>query len=148
MEAPPKFQLDLGQIRPVYEFPVTIEDEAKPELMERLESANNVIGNIATTHGLVVILVPPDANSRKLDFEQNIVETWGRGPGSRHFASSAIGGGLAIRPISTSSAMEVGGRCPCMPEPIRHGRDVDPGRQQFGGDEVPEVVNAQLWPNA
>ena len=63
---------------PVYEFPVTIEDEAKPELIARLDSANAVIGKIAGTHGLVVILVHPDVKSRRLEFELKIVETWGK----------------------------------------------------------------------
>ena len=65
-------------LSPVYEFPVTIEDEAKPELIERLDSANTVIGSIAKTHGLVVILVHPDVSTRRLDFELSIVNTWGK----------------------------------------------------------------------
>ena len=63
-------------LEPVYEFPVTIEDEAKPELIDRLESANTVIGQIAAMHGLVVILVHPDATTRRLAFEQRIIATW------------------------------------------------------------------------
>ena len=37
-----------------------------------------------------------------------------------------------------------GGRGPGVPEPVRHSADVDPGREQFGGDEVPEVVDADV----
>ena len=65
-------------LEPVYEFPVTIEDEAKPALISRLDSANSVIGDIARSHGLAVILVHPDDTARKLEFEQRIVATWRR----------------------------------------------------------------------
>lgn len=36
------------------------------------------------------------------------------------------------------------GRCPGVPEPVRHGADVDPCGQQFGGDEVPEIVDPHV----
>lgn len=64
-------------LEPVYEFPVTIEDEATPALIDRFDAANDVIAKIARSHGLVVILVHPNTDTRKLEFEQKIVERWG-----------------------------------------------------------------------
>ena len=63
-------------LEPVYEFPVTIEDEAKPVLVSRLASANAVIENISRSHGLAVILVHPDDTTRKLEFETSIARKW------------------------------------------------------------------------
>jgi peptidoglycan/xylan/chitin deacetylase (PgdA/CDA1 family) len=65
-------------LEPVYEFPVTIEDEAKPELIDRFDSANTVIAQIAAMHGLVVILVHPDTTTHRLVFEQRIIATWAK----------------------------------------------------------------------
>ena len=61
---------------PVYEFPVTIEDEAGPALIDRLDAANTVIAKIARAHGLAVVLVHPNTATRKLEFEQKIIERW------------------------------------------------------------------------
>ncbi|MDP9025021.1 MAG: polysaccharide deacetylase family protein [Candidatus Eremiobacteraeota bacterium] len=63
-------------LEPVYEFPVTIEDEAKPALVSRLASANAVIDHISRSHGLAVILVHPDDTTRKLEFEISIARRW------------------------------------------------------------------------
>jgi hypothetical protein len=63
-------------LEPVYEFPVTIEDEAAPALIDRLDAANAVITKIAINHGLVVILVHPNTGSRKLEFEQKVAARW------------------------------------------------------------------------
>jgi peptidoglycan/xylan/chitin deacetylase (PgdA/CDA1 family) len=74
------FQLTFGRadaaLSPIYEFPVTIEDEALPKLAQRLDRANLVIGKIATHHGLAVILVHPDPAGAKLAFEQALVAQW------------------------------------------------------------------------
>jgi peptidoglycan/xylan/chitin deacetylase (PgdA/CDA1 family) len=74
------FQLVYGRaggvLAPVYEFPVTIEDEAAPALVSRVDSANQVIGKIAAHHGLAVILVHPDAAQAKLAAEQAFVAKW------------------------------------------------------------------------
>ena len=63
-------------LEPVYEFPVTIEDESKPALISRLGAANRVIADIARSHGVAVILVHPDDSSEKLKFELGIVQAW------------------------------------------------------------------------
>ena len=63
-------------LEPVFEFPVTIEDEAAPSLVSRYAAASKVIGDIARTHGLAVVLVHPDVARRKLDFERKLVAEW------------------------------------------------------------------------
>ena len=73
------FQLTYGRtdgaLAPVYELPVTIEDEAPPSLPTRLDAANLVLSKIAARHGLAVILVHPDAGA-KLGFERAVVSRW------------------------------------------------------------------------
>ncbi len=61
---------------PVYEFPVTIEDEELPRLGDRFEAENAVIAKIAAHHGLVVILIHPDILDHKLAFEQQLIARW------------------------------------------------------------------------
>ncbi len=74
------FQLTYGRqnqaLAPVFEFPVTIEDEGLPSLPARLGATNLVLEQIAQQHGLAVILVHPDASGAKLRFEQSIVARW------------------------------------------------------------------------
>ncbi|MEO7692026.1 MAG: polysaccharide deacetylase family protein [Sphingomonas sp.] len=74
------FQLSFNRasvaLAPVYEFPVTIEDEALPKLAQRINQANQVIAKIAEHHGLAVILMHPDAAGRKLAFEQALIAKW------------------------------------------------------------------------
>jgi peptidoglycan/xylan/chitin deacetylase (PgdA/CDA1 family) len=61
---------------PVYEFPVTIEDEELPRLGDRFEAESAVIAKIAAHHGLVVILIHPDILDHKLAFEQQLIARW------------------------------------------------------------------------
>lgn len=74
------FQLSFNRaslaLAPVYEFPVTIEDEALPKLAQRVDQANMVTAKIAEHHGLAVILMHPDAAGRKLAFEQALIAKW------------------------------------------------------------------------
>lgn len=65
-----------GALTDVFEFPVTIEDEAKPPLGERLDAAESVIGRIARRHGTAVILIHPDVTAGKLEFETRLVRDW------------------------------------------------------------------------
>ena len=53
---------------PLYEFPVTIEDEAKPKLGERLGSAVDITNRIARYGGTVNVLIHPDILGHKLEF--------------------------------------------------------------------------------
>jgi peptidoglycan/xylan/chitin deacetylase (PgdA/CDA1 family) len=61
---------------PVYEFPVTIEDEEKPKLGDRFDMENVVTAKIAAHHGLVVILIHPDILGHKLEFERRMIAAW------------------------------------------------------------------------
>lgn len=61
---------------PVYEFPVTIEDEELPRLGDRFAAESAVIAKIAAHHGLVVILIHPDILDHKLAFEQQLIARW------------------------------------------------------------------------
>ena len=63
-------------LTPVYEFPVTIEDEELPRLGDRFEAESAVIAKIAAHHGLVVILIHPDILDHKLAFEQQLIARW------------------------------------------------------------------------
>ncbi|HVN00743.1 MAG TPA: polysaccharide deacetylase family protein [Caulobacteraceae bacterium] len=61
---------------PLYEFPVTIEDEEKPRLGDRFQMESDVIARIAARHGLVVILIHPDVLDHKLAFERELIAAW------------------------------------------------------------------------
>jgi hypothetical protein len=58
---------------PIFEFPITIEDEAKPEMDQRLPQALDVARAIARYGGEVVILIHPNVLDFKLRFEQGFV---------------------------------------------------------------------------
>ena len=58
----------------IYEFPVTIEDEEKPRLDDRLPQALDVANRIARNGGLLVVLIHTNVTDYKLDFEQRFVE--------------------------------------------------------------------------
>ena len=74
------FQLTYGRadaaLAPVYEFPVTIEDEAPPGLMLRSAAEFEVVEQIARRHGVVVILLHPDAAGTRLAFEKQVLSRW------------------------------------------------------------------------
>ena len=61
---------------PVFEFPVTIEDEALPRLGERLPAALELAEKLASYHACFVILIHPDILGHKLDFERGFVAAW------------------------------------------------------------------------
>ena len=61
---------------PVYEFPVTIEDEAPPRLGERFDAMHEVAAKIARHGGTVVLLNHPDITGHKLEFETRLIEAW------------------------------------------------------------------------
>lgn len=74
------FQLTDGRanaaLQPVWEFPVTIEDEAPPRLGDRIDAADRLIGQIARHQGVAVILVHPNITGHKLAFEEAVAERW------------------------------------------------------------------------
>jgi peptidoglycan/xylan/chitin deacetylase (PgdA/CDA1 family) len=61
---------------PVYEFPLTIEDEELPRLGDRFEAESAVVEKISAHHGLVVVLIHPDILGHKLDFERQLIARW------------------------------------------------------------------------
>ncbi len=71
------FQLNHGRgyesESPIFEFPVTIEDEAKPELGSRLPEAIAVARQISRYGGVVNILIHPNILGHKLEFERGFV---------------------------------------------------------------------------
>jgi hypothetical protein len=72
------FQLNYGRDNNaelnVFEFPVTIEDEATPKLGDRLAPAVDLARKIARYRGICVVLIHPDMLDHKLEFERRFVE--------------------------------------------------------------------------
>ncbi|MGC3974015.1 MAG: hypothetical protein QM771_06480 [Nitrospira sp.] len=58
----------------VFEFPVTIEDEALPKMGDRLPQALEVAERISRYGGSVVVLIHPNMLDHKLAFEKGFVE--------------------------------------------------------------------------
>ncbi|MBS0169636.1 MAG: hypothetical protein JSR62_04725 [Nitrospira sp.] len=58
----------------VFEFPVTIEDEALPKMGDRLPQALDVAKRISRYGGSVVVLIHPNILDHKLAFEKGFVE--------------------------------------------------------------------------
>jgi len=58
----------------IFEFPVTIEDEALPKMGDRLPQALDVASRISRYGGSVVILIHPNILDHKLAFEKGFVE--------------------------------------------------------------------------
>jgi len=59
---------------PIFEFPVTIEDELLPRLGDRLPQAVTLAKKIARRGGLCVILIHPDILGHKLAFEREFIK--------------------------------------------------------------------------
>ncbi|HKW55388.1 MAG TPA: polysaccharide deacetylase family protein [Stellaceae bacterium] len=58
---------------PIYEFPLTIEDEELPPMGQRLPQALDLAHKVARYGGSVVVLIHPDILGHKLDFERGFV---------------------------------------------------------------------------
>ena len=58
----------------IYEFPVTIEDEALPRLGDRIPQALALADHLASYGGLLVVLIHPDILEHKFEFEKKFVE--------------------------------------------------------------------------
>lgn len=71
------FQLDYDRVSntemAVYEFPVTIEDEAELPLMNRLVSAVELVKKLSRYGGSVMVLIRPDSMGKKFEFETRLV---------------------------------------------------------------------------
>jgi peptidoglycan/xylan/chitin deacetylase (PgdA/CDA1 family) len=74
------FQLTYARagqsLAPVWEFPITIEDEEAPRLGDRIGAANDVVAKIAANHGLAMILIHPDMLGHKFAFERALITRW------------------------------------------------------------------------
>ncbi len=57
----------------IYEFPITIEDEQKPRLGDRLPQALALADRISRYGGLYVVLIHPNVLDHKLDFQKRLV---------------------------------------------------------------------------
>jgi hypothetical protein len=58
----------------VYEFPITVEDELPPPLLERLPQALELARKLSRYGGLFVLLIHPDVAGPKLEFERRFIE--------------------------------------------------------------------------
>jgi hypothetical protein len=60
----------------IFEFPVSIEDEESPDLLERLPNSIELSKNISRYGGLVVVLTHPDITGRKIEFEEKLINAF------------------------------------------------------------------------
>jgi hypothetical protein len=58
----------------IFEFPVTVEDEASPSLLQRLPQSLALSERLASYGGLLVALIHTDVVEAKLEYEQRLVE--------------------------------------------------------------------------
>jgi hypothetical protein len=63
-------------LEPVYEFPVTLEDELGERLGDRVDAANRTLEAIARNGGIAVVLVHPNITDHKLVFVERVVDAW------------------------------------------------------------------------
>ncbi len=72
------FRLTQGRagvaLLPLWEFPVSIEDEKAPRLIDRFDAAKSVINKIAANGGVAVILIHPNITGQKLQFEMRLIQ--------------------------------------------------------------------------
>jgi hypothetical protein len=61
---------------PIFEFPVTIEDEEEPSLMNRLTSSIELCQKIGRYGGLVVVLIHPDILGGKIQYEEEMLKAF------------------------------------------------------------------------
>ncbi|GGE34741.1 hypothetical protein GCM10011367_06400 [Marinicauda pacifica] len=59
---------------PVWEFPVTIEDEKPPRLGDRFDAAVDVIDDVTGHGGVATVLIHPDITGHKLEFEERLMD--------------------------------------------------------------------------
>ncbi len=72
------FQLTYGRgfdgFTPVFEFPITVEDELPPKMIDRLEYSKDMARQIASIGGIFVVLIHTDAVDGRLDFQKGIID--------------------------------------------------------------------------
>ena len=71
------FQLSYGRefsaFTPVFEFPITVEDELDAPMINRLEDGITLARNIAKIGGLYVVLIHTDIVDSRLEYQKAIV---------------------------------------------------------------------------
>ena len=65
-----------GALQPVFEFPVTIEDELPPRMGDRIHTGNALIEKIGRHQGVAVILTHPNITDHKLRFVEAVADYW------------------------------------------------------------------------
>ncbi|WP_026942876.1 polysaccharide deacetylase family protein [Hellea balneolensis] len=72
------FQLSYNRafsaFTPVFEFPITVEDEIEAPMINRLDPAIKLARQIAKIEGLYVVLIHTDAVDTRLDFQKAIID--------------------------------------------------------------------------
>ncbi len=72
------FQLTYGRgfrsDTPIFEFPITVEDERRPLPLARLGQAIDLAKQLSAYGGSCVVLIHPNVVGEKLDFERGLVE--------------------------------------------------------------------------
>ncbi len=58
----------------IFEFPVTIEDQETPSLVDRFQSSIDIADRLAEYGGLFVILIHPDDTGEKLEYERKFIK--------------------------------------------------------------------------
>ncbi len=71
-----KHQRGSGGEVPVYEFPITVEDELDAPMLGRLPQALALAEAIARDQGWFILLIHPDVTGQKLEFERRFIEAW------------------------------------------------------------------------
>jgi peptidoglycan/xylan/chitin deacetylase (PgdA/CDA1 family) len=61
---------------PIFEFPVTIEDEEYPNMINQIPDAIKVSEAIAKYGGIFVVLIHPNVPGHKLEFEKQMIAYW------------------------------------------------------------------------
>ena len=62
------------RLTPVFEFPITIEDEEKPPMFSRVESAKTIARQIAQIGGLYIVLTHTDDVDERLEFQKQMID--------------------------------------------------------------------------
>jgi hypothetical protein len=105
---------------PIFEFPVTIEDELDGPMIDRLPQALALAERLKRYGGLFVVLIHPDILGQKLDFEKRFVQA--QGDGVWYGSVEQFGGWWAARDMVAADAAEKGGRVVlslAVPQPLQ-----------------------------
>ncbi len=70
------YRHETRALLPLFEFPITIEDQADGGLAERLPATLQLADRIASYGGLFVVLIHTDVIEPKLDFQRKLIEKW------------------------------------------------------------------------